>query len=116
MLNEAEDRLRTTVAAMEGGEPAIPFARAVLRQIVRAGGSPGPAAAAIAGIVREARGEGAAAALALDHPLLSAFFQNIDLLYDHGYAEADAVSAMVLHALHLAVEAHPEGAATEPGA
>lgn len=34
------------------------------------------------------------------HPLLlAAFFQNIDLLYQHGYPHADAVSLLIMRAL-----------------
>lgn len=42
---------------------------------------------------------GAPAQLRHDPPLLAAFFQNVDLLYAHGYRDADAVSALVMRAL-----------------
>lgn len=42
----------------------------------------------------------------VDDPLLlSAIFQNIDLLYAHDYPHADAVSMLTLDAVHRAVEA-----------
>jgi hypothetical protein len=41
----------------------------------------------------------AAARLRGDPRLLAAFFQNIDLLYEHGPAAADAVSLLVMQAL-----------------
>lgn len=44
----------------------------------------------------------AADLLASDPALHAAFFQNIDLLYEYRYAQADAVAAMVMRALeHL---------------
>jgi hypothetical protein len=43
--------------------------------------------------------EDAAARLRAEPRLLAAFFQNIDLLYQHGFPYADAVSGLVLRAL-----------------
>jgi hypothetical protein len=43
-----------------------------------------------------------------DPVLLSAVFQNIDLLYAHEYPYADAVSLLTLDAVHRAVEAEEE--------
>jgi hypothetical protein len=52
------------------------------------------------------RGDAAAEhALAGDHAMLAAFFQNVDLLYQHGCPTADAVSGLILQALHHATEA-----------
>lgn len=45
--------------------------------------------------------ERAGESLAHDTVLLAAFFQNVDLLYDHGYRHADAVSLAVMHAVSL---------------
>lgn len=50
----------------------------------------------------------AAHELASHAPVLAAFFQNIDLLYADGFAEADAVSALVMRALEFSAEMpHP---------
>jgi hypothetical protein len=87
----------------------LPFAGAVVAQAASAAPGPGDAAweAAVAeqllGVVRAAGGAGAEAAaadLARDPVLLAALFQNVDLLPPAGDATADAVSALVLHALH----------------
>lgn len=43
-----------------------------------------------------------------DPLLLSAIFQNIDLLYARGYPHADAVSMLTLDAVHRAVEAEED--------
>ena len=45
------------------------------------------------------RVETAAAKLAADVTLLASLFQNVDLLYEHGYAQADAVSMLVMRAM-----------------
>lgn len=49
--------------------------------------------------------EQAIPALLQDTVLLSAVFQNIDLLYEHDYPFADQVSMLTLDAVHRAVEA-----------
>lgn len=49
--------------------------------------------------------ETAASLLVQDTVLLSAVFQNIDLLYAHDYPHADEVSVVTLDAVHRAVEA-----------
>ena len=47
-----------------------------------------------------------AANLLENQPLLiSSIFQNVDLLYEHGYPAADALSLATLTAIHRAVEA-----------
>jgi hypothetical protein len=46
--------------------------------------------------------------------LLAAFFQNIDLLYRHGYPRADAVAMLVMRALE-GFEDEPGGGAGEAG-
>lgn len=110
-MSEPEEWLRETLRAAPAGEPAIPFAVAVLRQLARAGNSGAETARAVVELLQAAGGEDAepgAERLAHHHPMLAAFFQNADLLYEYGYAGADAVSSMVLHALHLAVETEPE--------
>lgn len=103
------------LAALDDGAAALPFARAVVTQLARA---PGAAAAPaeerrvaeeVAAVLRLARPESrgdagperAGERLAADATLLAAFFQNVDLLYDHGYRHADAVSLAVMHAVSL---------------
>ena len=46
----------------------------------------------------------AAFALASSPPMLAAFYQNIDLLYADRFADADAVSALVMRALEHSAE------------
>ena len=46
----------------------------------------------------------AAFALASSPAMLAAFYQNIDLLYTHRFADADAVSALVMRALEHSAE------------
>jgi hypothetical protein len=57
----------------------------------------------VAGAGRKEEGDGAehtaAARLRREPALLAAFFQNVDLLYEHGFAGADAVSLLVMRAL-----------------
>lgn len=45
--------------------------------------------------------------LASSPPLLAAFYQNIDLLYADGFADADAVSALIMRALEYSAEMLP---------
>ena len=50
----------------------------------------------------------AALELALSPPMLAAFYQNVDLLYNDRFEDADAVSALVMRALeHSAGLPHP---------
>lgn len=46
----------------------------------------------------------AAIELATAPAMLAAFFQNIDLLYDSGFEDADAVSALIMRALERSAE------------
>lgn len=46
----------------------------------------------------------AAHELAASPPMLAAFYQNIDLLYMDGFADADAVSALIMRALEHSAE------------
>jgi hypothetical protein len=105
-----------------GERAAAPFIEAVTVQRARPlGADPRPpeaqreedrdVAAAVLGLVRaataarEPAGDGrqtmaeSANRLRSDPSLLAAVFQNIDLLYRHGYSHADAVSEMVMRAL-----------------
>ncbi|HET6231990.1 MAG TPA: hypothetical protein VFE05_18095 [Longimicrobiaceae bacterium] len=63
--------------------------RAVVANLIARASDPTPAARVPAEL------------LVADLVLLAAFFQNVDLLYDGGYAHADAVSMLVMHALEL---------------
>ncbi|HET6764777.1 MAG TPA: hypothetical protein VFH27_13925 [Longimicrobiaceae bacterium] len=89
-----------------------PFVRAVVQQLCASTGAYGQPeeGAAEARVERAARGfvdramsgeppAELGAGLADDVPLLAAFFQNVDLLYEHGYAQADAVSGLIMAAL-----------------
>lgn len=51
-----------------------------------------------------------AVSLARDPVLLSSFFQNIDLLYAHGYRHADRVSGQIMRAVELLDHPEPESA------
>lgn len=107
----------------EGGRAALAFLEAVAAQLgspLHVGGrarSPeGERAAAIraAGVLRlavageEAGGgpDAAAAVLARDPGLLAVFFGNADLLFEGGYAGADAVGTAVVSAAWLVEQAH----------
>ena len=50
-------------------------------------------------LLRQPEAADAADRLANDPVMLAAFFQNVDLLYENGYPEADAVAALVMHAV-----------------
>jgi hypothetical protein len=104
--------------ALGAGHAALPFAGAVVRQldgVPEPGGGtrprdPAATAGSVAALVRgceraDGPAGGAPAALAADPPLLAAFFQNVDLLYRHGYPHADAVGALVMGAVELLDEA-----------
>ena len=97
------------------GDPgALRFAEAVFAQLVGPAGALGGAhaaarddlAAELADVLL-ASGEGArddalALRLLAQPALASAFFQNLDLLYEHSSAYADAASALLMRALELA--------------
>lgn len=87
------------------GLAALPFLESAARQLA---GLPEPAERVVAllelaATPREAGGgpEAAAAALAEDPVLLAVLFQNVDLLYAHGYPGADTVSLAVMEAVGL---------------
>jgi hypothetical protein len=97
----------------ELGPAALPFAEAVVAQVAHPLGAP-PAsrpgarerlvarrvARLLAASVRpDPAPARAAARLAADAPLLAAAFQNVDLLYAHRCARADAVSLLVMGAI-----------------
>jgi hypothetical protein len=110
--------LFTTLAARDM-EASLPFVRAVISQLLAPHDTdavPPTAeqvrhlgdrvvtlvqAAAEAGAERapSAQHEAAAVALAHDAPMLAAFFQNIDLLYEAECPDANAVSSTVMRAL-----------------
>lgn len=110
--------LFATLAARDM-EAALPFVRAVISQLLApydAGGTPpaaeqvrqlGDRVVAMVQAASEASAERSAAAqpeavataLALDAPMLAAFFQNIDLLYEAECPDANAVSTTVMRAL-----------------
>jgi len=62
------------------------------------------------------QGEPAAVAeeLVADPLLLASIFQNIDLLYDHGYPHANALSMLTLEAIHEAVEREDTDRSSSP--
>ena len=110
--------LFATLAARDM-EAALPFVRAVISQLLAphdTNGVPPSAdhvrqlgdrvvalvqAAAESGAERgaAAQPEAVAAALAHDAPMLAAFFQNIDLLYEAECPDANAVSTTIMRAL-----------------
>lgn len=111
MTGGADDDAR---ALLEGrlspGGADLPFAAAVVRQLTRHPAEEPLAPAAVAQrvvdllLAAERGDEAAEHALAADHAMLAAFFQNVDLLYQHGHPTADSVSALILQALHHATE------------
>lgn len=100
-------------------ESALPFVRAVIAQVLGpiAEDGSGPSAAAerevgnrVIALVETAADTGApsraaappdaaAAVLASDPELLAAFFQNIDLLYECEFPDANAVSTTIMRAM-----------------
>ena len=106
-----ESRLLRALGAP--GLAALPFLDAAARQLAApAGPAPGgeeeagervAALLELAAAVGDAGGgpEAAGVALAEDPVLLAVFFQNVDLLYAHGYPGADAVSLAVMEAIGL---------------
>ena len=104
--------LRDRLAADPG---AIPFAEAVLAQLI---GPAGPLAGAplaardalerhLADVVLATPGpdpDALARRLLAEPPLAAAFFQNLDLLYTHSSPSADSMSALLMRTLELAAE------------
>lgn len=107
--------LEDLLATVEDGAAALPLVAAIAGQIARASDSASPTdeerqvAERVVAVLRlahrtrsaDAGPEPAGELLAGDVALLAAFFQNVDLLYEHGYAHADAVSLAVMHAVSL---------------
>lgn len=98
------------------GQGASPFVDAVVAQLARGVAEAGAGAqqrvdelsdllTTLLLACEQEEVETAASVLVQDTDLLSAVFQNIDLLYDHGYPHADQVSMVTLDAVHRAVEA-----------
>lgn len=102
-----------SLSAVDGA--ALPFIAAVAGQLARSADPASPAseerrvAERVVALLRLAGGapsadagpERAGELLGGDVVLLAAFFQNVDLLYEHGYDQADAVSLAIMHALSL---------------
>ncbi|MDP9349132.1 MAG: hypothetical protein M3P24_08330 [Gemmatimonadota bacterium] len=86
----------------EAGHPsAFPFLEAVTGQVAHRGDprdewEVGKRALAL---LLDPRGEGAEARLLAEPPMLAAFFQNVDLLFDHHDEAAEPVAALVMRAL-----------------
>lgn len=89
---------------------ALPFAEAVLAQLTGPAGALREAPASererVAALLcelilaaGEARRESPVAGLVDEHALVAALFQNAELLYQHGYARADAVSRAVMRVI-----------------
>jgi hypothetical protein len=121
MTAAADEDARVLLEARLGpGAADLPFAAAVVRQLTRHATeqsvAPGAVAQRVVNLLLAAeRGEQTAEhALAADHAMLSAFFQNVDLLYQHGCSTADAVSGLILQALHHATEAESDPAHSPP--
>ena len=98
---------------------ALPFAEAVLAQLVgpagALAGAPPAARDALAVhladvILSSADAAAGAPRLLAEPPLAAAFFQNLDLLYTHESPHADAVSLLVMRTLELAAEQDVFGA------
>jgi hypothetical protein len=97
----------SAVLEQEGRVAALPFLTAIVEQIGRSdevrSTTVAPSlegqhtVAGVLSLLREPESADAADRLAGDRLMLAAFFQNIDLLYEHGYEEADAVAALVMH-------------------
>ena len=104
--------LREMLSADPG---AIPFAEAVLAQLLgpagALAGAPMAARDALANhladtiLASAAADETLAPRLLAEPPLAAAFFQNLDLLYTHASTHADAMSLLLMRTLELAEEA-----------
>ena len=107
------DRLGDGVLALlreRLGDAGAPFAEAVTLQLTRAGAAAAAedgTARRVSEIVASPGGEQWPGRLAADPELLSSFFQNVDLLYRHGFAEADAVGLLIMRALEMAGSSQP---------
>lgn len=91
---------------MNPHSPALPFILAAAEQLALhrgPDGDPDEPRLLIESLLDGARSDtgraAVAARLAGDPPLLAIFFQNVDLLYEHGDPDADAVSLAVMEAL-----------------
>jgi hypothetical protein len=111
MTGGADDVARSMLEGRLGpGGADLPFAAAVVRQLTRHATEDPVAPAEVAErvvdllLAAERGDEAAEHALAADHAMLAAFFQNVDLLYQHAHPTADSVSALILQALHHATE------------
>jgi hypothetical protein len=84
---------------------AEPFVAAVVRQIAEPFATPAedrPDAEGLRRRILHLLGKSvddAGRELAADVVLLASFFQNVDLLYEHGFARADHVSAAIMRAM-----------------
>ena len=98
------------------GHGAGPFVEAVIGQLARGFDAAGAGAqqqvdaladrlARVLVACEQNDAEPVVATLTDDLLLLSAVFQNIDLLYTHDYPYSDAMSMLTLEAVHRAVEA-----------
>lgn len=107
-VSEAWTERARGVLEGEGREGALRFAAEVTGQAAhRHGTGRDPAAeeqavgSLVLDLVLRPRAPDAPARLAAAPPLLAAFFQNVDLLYEHHDPGADAVSGLVMHALEI---------------
>jgi hypothetical protein len=109
--------LRERLAADPGG---LHFAEAVFAQLIGPAGALGAAPPATRDalalhladlLLQSAAGatDGLAHRLLAEPALAAAFFQNLDLLYTHSSAHADAVSALLMRTLELAAHAESGG-------
>ena len=104
----------SAVLEKEGRTAALPFLTAIAEQIGQADGKQSATAEPLLEgqhtvenallLLRQPEAADAADRLATDPVMLAAFFQNVDLLYEHGYREADAVAALVMHAVERLAE------------
>lgn len=114
MREVSEEWLGWARAALEGEgrAEALPFLEAVAGQVAHRHGEPegDPREAELAAGVRALElllapeEEDAAGRLVSEPPMLAAFFQNVDLLYEHRDPHADAVAGLVMRALERAEE------------
>jgi hypothetical protein len=79
-----------------------PFVDAVTEQLGRHRAAPAAELVeAVRAVLDEPDEPTAARLLLADPPLLAAFFQNVDLLYEENAKVANTISGKVMHALHL---------------
>jgi len=102
------DTLDTLRARLAEEPAALPFAEAAVAQIAHplpSRGTPGDeeeAAETVLALLAAPDAPGADARLAERPEALAAFFQNVDLLYAHGFPRADRVSLLIMRALEHA--------------